>query len=540
MNEKTKITMIFKTINYTNENRFNRVGGAGGRRQLIKSLKHSLRIPSTSHKELEWIEEMSHKNLIWTSKTGVIPLQTFTIPQRETLLKYVSADAQLSTIGNEDRSFLVKLRSKLKNSINNSCKSETEESVVKAFQCILNVKGIVDTHKLVGAFEDISIVRKTQKLDTIRKFLECHNAIEQSGRFSIKKNNSVVQEAFFKFPFRNKVSGIPPEERISLIKKFYDKLFPQYPIYFIVLHGDEDIDKKDYSDHPHLFISTRNSSTGLHDLKAEQIRKVNCYLKRYHPSVELIGEKPDFAESQILFGYLQEMFYRFTNNTLLKNTKYQAKKLEKTEQHNQTLRVIREEAFKPKSERNFNLYQLSKQRAIELEASLSERKKELDRVELELRDLLKRTDFALALEKEAKEMAAKSVAEAAMRRRDLNLVSENLNKIQLEYTAMTHDHNRIKNQFDTFMSSLSGMIESLMLWLESLHGNRKQELEQRLLSKAASFYDRIVENDDTPTKVYKEAADRALEEQMDFMERFIAGFSGAASKAEVIKKIKRV
>lgn len=539
MNGKTKTTMLFKTLNYTNENRFNRVGGAGGRRQLIKSLKHSLRIPSTTHKKLEWIEEMSHKNLIWTSKTGVVPLQTYTISQREALLKNISADAQFSTIGNEDRGLLVKLRSKLKNSIKNSSKSETDQTAIKAFQEVLDIKGVVDVAEIVAKFSSISITRKSQKLDTIVKYIECHNSIEKSGRFTIKKNNAVVQEAFFKFPSHNKVSGILPEERIKLIKGFYDKLFPEYPIYFIVLHADEDIDNKDYSDHPHLFISTKNSVTGLHDLKFAQISKVNRYLGKYHPSVEPISGKPDFSESQILFGYLQEMFYRYTNSTLLKDTQYRAHKLEKTEQHNHTLQMIRKDTLKPKSERSFNLYQLAKQRAIELEANLTERKKELDRAELELSAIKKRTDHALAVERSAEEMAAESLAQAVMRRRELTAISEKINKIMTEHTNVTHDYNNKQAQLDTFMSSLSGLIESFMRWLESLHRSRRFELEHVFLNKAASLYEGIVQNDVTPTKTYTEAADKVLESQMDFMEKLIAGFSKAPSRADVIKKIKK-
>jgi hypothetical protein len=538
MNEKTNTTMLFKTINYTNEIRFNRIGGAGGRRQLIKSLKHSLRIPSASHKKLEWVEEMSHKNLIWTGKTGITLLEKFSISQREALLKKVSADAQLSTIGNEDRSLLVKLRSKLKNAINNSCKNETEEAVIEAFQSVLSIRGIVDADRMIEKLVNFTIVRKSQKLDTIKKFIECHNKIERSGRFAIKKNNAVVQEAFFKFPARNKVAGIPPEDRIKLIKGFYDKLFPEYPICFIVLHGDEDIDKAEYSDHPHLFVSTRNTKTGLHDLKGAQIRRVNSYLKRYHPSIELISDKPNFSESQILFGYLQEMFYRYTNNTLLKDTQYRAKKLERTEQHNEKLRTIRKEAFKPKSERHFNLYELSKNRVAELETTLMEREKELALVELELSAAGKRTYRALALERSAQEMAAESVEETAMKLRELNALSKTLNKIKSEHADIAHDYNHIKGQLDIFMSSVSGMIESFMLWLENLHGSRKHELEQEYLSRAAKYYSNIVENDDTPTKVYTEAADKALEAQMAFMEKLIANFSGAPAKTDLIKRIK--
>ncbi|WP_152343488.1 hypothetical protein [Pseudomonas syringae] len=75
-----------------------------------------------------------------------------------------------------------------------------------------------------------------------------------------------------------------------------------------------------------------------------------------------ISKKPDYLESQLLFGYLQDMFYAFTNNRLLKGTPYLAKKNEKTENYVSKLRSINDEARKPKSGREFSLYQQLKEK----------------------------------------------------------------------------------------------------------------------------------------------------------------------------------
>ncbi|WP_439852357.1 hypothetical protein [Pseudomonas syringae] len=383
MNEKMKVTMLFKTINYTNEMKVSRVGGAAGRRQLIKSLKHSLRIPSHSAKHLEWIEEMSHKNLIWTAKTGIVPLNDFSIARRESLLKDVAGQAQLCILGNDDKSLLVRLRTKLKDSIKKFSKREVEETTIRVLQTIINVKGFVDVEKLVDELACTSINRKAQKLNTVKTFLECHNEIEKSGKFFVKRNNAVIQEAFFKFPSRNKVAGILPEQRMDLIKGFYEQLFPDYPIHFIVLHGDEDVERSDYSDHPHIFLSAKSSKTGLFDLKAAQVRRVNSYLKRFRPTVKLISDKPDFLESQAMFGYLQDMFYAYTNNKLLKDSPYQAKKLDKTVEHMEKLRLIRRDSCKPKSQRAFNIYELSKAKELELNIRILSKNDELTRLEQE-------------------------------------------------------------------------------------------------------------------------------------------------------------
>ena len=365
MNGKKITSMIFKTLNYTNEIKKKSTNGHGGRRQLFKSIRHSLRIPASEPKKLEWFDEQSHLNLIWLPETGTTKLDDYPKEQREALLAKIADEAEAPTVVKNNRAELLEARTKLKNKVKNASKKETDDGSILAFQNILNVKGIVDTEQLLSDLALFDIQRKNQKLDTVRKFLECHNEIESGPKPLIRKNQAVIQEAFFKFPSKNEVSGVSAEGRIDLIKGFYQQVFPEYPIHFIVLHGDEDVDLKDHSDHPHLFISTKNSKTGRYDLRETQINKVNSYLKKHRPGTELIGETPDFLESQLLFGYLQDMFYAYTNNRLLKNTPYFAKKHEKTEGHMNTLRYINGESKKPKSERAFNLYTLAKEKRDE-------------------------------------------------------------------------------------------------------------------------------------------------------------------------------
>ncbi|AUB74479.1 hypothetical protein B195_006475 [Pseudomonas sp. Lz4W] len=365
MNGKKITSMIFKTLNYTNEIKKKSTNGQGGRRQLFKSLRHSLRIPASQPKKLEWFDEQSHLNLIWLLGTDTTRLDDYPKEQREALLAKIIDEAEAPTVVKNNRAELLEERTKLKNKVKNASKKETDDGSILAFQNILNVKGIADIKQLLSDLALFDIQRKNQKLNTARKFLECHNEIENGPKPLIRKNQAVIQEAFFKFPSKNEVSGVSAEDRIDLIKGFYQQVFPEYPIHFIVLHGDEDVDLKDHSDHPHLFISTKNSKTGRYDLRKTQINKINSYLKKHRPVTELIGETPDFLESQLLFGYLQDMFYAYTNNRLLKNTPYFAKKHEKTEGHMNTLRYINGEAKKPKSERAFNLYTLAKDKRDE-------------------------------------------------------------------------------------------------------------------------------------------------------------------------------
>lgn len=294
MNGKKITSMIFKTLNYTNEIKKKSTNGHGGRRQLFKSIRHSLRIPASEPKKLEWFDEQSHLNLIWLPETGTTKLDDYPKEQREALLAKIADEAEAPTVVKNNRAELLEARTKLKNKVKSASKKETDDGCILAFHNILNVKGIADTEQLLSDLALFEIQRKNQKLDTVRKFLECHNEIESGPKPLIRKNQAVIQEAFFKFPSKNEVSGVSAEGRIDLIKGFYQQVFPEYPIHFIVLHGDEDVDLKDHSDHPHLFISTKNSKTGRYDLRETQINKVNSYLKKHRPGTKLIGETPDF------------------------------------------------------------------------------------------------------------------------------------------------------------------------------------------------------------------------------------------------------
>ena len=128
MNDKKITSMIFKTLNYTNEIKKKSTNGHGGRRQLFKSLRHSLRIPASQPKKLEWFDEQSHLNLIWLPETGTIKLNDYPKEQREALLVKITTEAESPSIAEDNRSELIALRAKLKNAVKNASKKETDES----------------------------------------------------------------------------------------------------------------------------------------------------------------------------------------------------------------------------------------------------------------------------------------------------------------------------------------------------------------------------------------------------------------------------
>ena len=515
--------MIFKTLNYTNE--IKKQSSSGGRRQLFKSLRHSLRIPASEPKKLEWFDEQSHLNLIWLPDTGIVKLDYYPKEQREALLTKITGEAEAPTVDQNNRTELVALRAKLKNTVKNASKKETDEGSIIAFQNILNAKGIVDTEQLLSDLDLFEIKRKSQKLDTARQFLECHNEIERGPKALIRKNQAVIQEAFFKFPSKNEVTGISGEGRVELIKDFYQQVFPEYPIHFIVLHGDEDVDLTDHSDHPHLFISTKNSKTGRYDLRESQIRKVNFYLKKHRPGTEPISSTPDFLESQLLFGYLQDMFYAYTNNRLLKNTPYLAKKNEKTERYMNTLRHINGEVKKPKSERAFNLYELVKLKKAEAENVLKlaqekthEATHYVHKAQKYVKTQMTKAEDAIARQRLAEQATAEEREQAETYRKKSQKYLQNIADKSIESARIQGEITSRLAELKLFKSNLGDLIAGIVAWFDELFKEKRQDIQDMYLERARIAYLKIQINDKTEHQKFIQEADREIDQHLKILD----------------------
>ncbi|MGQ3850621.1 hypothetical protein [Pseudomonas capsici] len=539
MNGKKITSMIFKTLNYTNEIKKKSTNGHGGRRQLFKSLRHSLRIPASQPKKLEWFDEQSKLNLIWLPDTGTIKLDDFPKEKRESLLAKITDEAEAPTIDKSNRAELIALRAKLKNTVKNASKKETDEGSILAFQNILNVQGVADTEQLLSELGQFDIKRKGQKLDTARKFLDCHNEIERGPKPLIKKNQAVIQEAFFKFPARNEVKGISPEKRIELIKEFYQAAFPNYPIQFIVLHGDEDADLTEHSDHPHLFISTRNSKTGRYDLRETQIKLVNAYLHKFRPGTNYISEKPDYLESQLLFGYLQDMFYAQTNNKLLKNTLYRAQKHKKTQEHMSKLRYINGEARKPKSEREFSLYQLAKEKRDEALKNTDLAKKQA----LYARDYARKANESAKNAQERQRLAKQSTAEeheqAAAYRRSSAMSQQTIAKNNAESIRIQAQIASQIAQLKLFKGNLSDLVEGVVNWIDECFSKRRQDIQDKFLEQARKAFERVSANDQTVDRIYTKNAEDEVDKQLKILDEYKDAFPDLPESEEVKRSIIR-
>lgn len=355
MATKKTITMIYKHLNFQND--------GNGKAKLFKSLAHSLRISPTEKnkisptKKLEWDENLAHKNLIYSPDLGSKPIRLDSLDEEQ---KIKIQNSFFETINDEQKSkdknsdVLDTLR-KYKAKVNKWLNSITDDSEpLRIFLSkILEEKKFIDVESEINTLTQFEFARKNQKTETVKKFLELHNKVLEN-KSDISRNKIFIQEAFFKIPSRNNVE-ISTTDLISNIHSFYKVNFPDYPIKLIVFHGDE------IGNHPHIFVDAKNKRTEKYDLLVAQKKFVNDNIekiKEEHPNakpLEFLRDENDYFNKKMQAQYFQTLFYQHSNEMLAKYD-VEAKKLEKTDENNARMRLIEEDAKKPKIERQFSFY----------------------------------------------------------------------------------------------------------------------------------------------------------------------------------------
>ena len=352
--------MIYKHLNFQN--------GGNGKAKLFKSLAHSLRISPTEKnkisptKKLEWDENLAHKNLIYSPDLGSKPIRLDSLDEEQKIKIQNSFfekinDEQKSKDKNSDT--LDTLR-KYKAKVNKWLNSITDDSdPLRIFLSkILEEKKFIDVESEINTLTQFEFARKNQKTETVKKFLELHNKVLEN-KSDISRNKIFIQEAFFKIPTHNKVE-VSMADLISNIHSFYKDNFPDHPIKLIVFHGDE------VGNHPHIFVDAKNKRTGKYDLLTAQKKFVNDNiekLKEEYPDAKILdftsddtgNRKKTYRLKSLQAQYFQTLFYQHSNKMLAKYD-VEAKKLQKTDENNARMRLIEEEAKKPKIERQFSFY----------------------------------------------------------------------------------------------------------------------------------------------------------------------------------------
>ena len=388
--------MIWKRLNFTAVKSKTK-GNVLGTNQLTKTLQHSLRIIQKHGKEFNL--DLKMDNLI-VHDNKIIQLETLSKDERKAILKsivepavQISESKHEATVNNRD---LSKYSYKLKQLIQKNELPEFSEFL----ENILAKKETINKGETLAQLELLTLKRKDQKKSCLSIYIDLHNSkVELSKPIheDFHKKRTVVQEAFWKFPFNQCVDYIKPAHYINTINSFYKEHFPDYPVKLIVFHGDEISSPHDngLSVHPHIFIDGKNSKTNKYDIIDQEFRMVNKF--RASKGLEPLDRHDGKYSTAVQLGVdYQEMIYKHVNEKL---AAYQydisvevipdspAKKLRN--------RLIKKDASLPKIDRLYNSINKSTKEVAELEISLKNKAKEKEKLDKELEIVLSKNNFRL-------------------------------------------------------------------------------------------------------------------------------------------------
>lgn len=527
MATKKTITMIYKHLNFQND--------GNGKAKLFKSLAHSLRISPTEKnkinptKKLEWDENLAHKNLICYPDFGSKPIRLDSLDEAQKIkiqndfFEKIN-DEQKSKDKNSDT--LDTLR-KYKAKVNKWLNSITDDSdPLRIFLSkILEEKKFMNVEIEVNALTQFEFARKNQKTETVKKFLELHNKVIEN-KSDISRNKIFIQEAFFKIPSRNNVE-ISTTDLISNIHSFYKNNFPDYPIKLIIFHGDE------IGNHPHIFIDAKNKLTGKYDLLTAQKKFVNDNidkLKEEYPSAQPLDfstapdeeRKKTYLLKKLQAQYFQTLFYQHSNKMLSKYD-VKAKKLEKTDENNARMRLIEEDAKKPKIERKFSFYNAETIRLndnyeraqINVSNALKEEETIDKRLEQKKKDLAAATTQLLDAQSETTTL---NNALPALRSEKETLASDNdeLQRKNNELIPLAEDYDVISNAID----EIAPKYEKIAKDYKSIINNVKKQIHYGLREFYSVMWGlEAWGKDKLKFSLFKKKMDGAPEDLKEFDER---------------------
>ena len=353
----TKVkNMIWKRLNFTGVKSKTK-GNILGTNQLTKSLEHSLRL--VQKHGMEFNLELKMNNLI-VHNNKIIQLETLSKDERREILNgivepavAISQSKHLSTVNNSD---LSKYSYKLKQLIQ---KNESPELSSFLESVLTNKDEPINKGETLAQLEVLTLKRKEQKKSCLSTYIDLHNSkIELSKPIpdNFHQKRTVVQEAFWKFPFNQNVDNIKPVHYIRTINSFYKEHFPDYPIKLIVFHGDEISSPHDngLAVHPHIFIDGKNSKTNKYDIIDQEFKIVNEFraLKGLEPLDRHDGK---YSTSVQLGVDYQEMIYKHVNQKLFEyNYNISVEVIPDSPEKKARNRLIKKDTSQPKIDRVYN------------------------------------------------------------------------------------------------------------------------------------------------------------------------------------------
>lgn len=358
--------MLWKRMNYSAQT--GRVNKTAGLSQLKTSLNHSLR--TVMKRELEFNQSLANRNYI-IANNKIVRLDKLSIEQRKQIVNDILGDIQNDITAHEDTTQLkddrAKYAYKLKKLL---AKTDEPEDFKRLVSTVLEAKEALDP-ALSDNLTSMGLKRVNDKKNAISIYISLHNEIISASNNSLHRSKTVLQECFFKFPARNKISEVKPADYLKIIHGFHRKNFPNYPIKACVFHGDEVLSQEQINNgvHPHIFISGKNSKTGQYDLVKSQLDFVNQHLKATgEPEIK----ENSYKSAQKIGETYQKIVYEHVNKKLKEyGYSIEASIHEKTAEHKAKIEKIKQDENKAKILRGFNLLSHTEQSIIDAKKNLN-------------------------------------------------------------------------------------------------------------------------------------------------------------------------
>lgn len=451
------VNMIWKRQNYigsTNKTKNNKMLGIN---QLKKSLGHSLRIDKKH--DLEFNTELSGNNLIFHNGK-IIKLDDINIENRKILLNDIIDPIVNLKNSKTTKTEINKDLSKYKYKLNQMLISNPDDPSFKKFiNKIIDTKVSINKEKALSILSGFDLKRKNEKLKCLETFIDLkNNSLESSIDIpeSFNRKRTVIQEAFWKFPFNQDINDIKPNDYIEIINKFYKENFPDYKIELIVFHGDEIVDEEDNNKgvHPHIFINGKNSKTNKYDLIDAEFDLINKF--RAENNNEPLDRNDGFYNTTVALGMdYQQIIYNYVNKELKeRNYKYNVVIQEDTPERALKRKLIKKDANLPKVFRLFNLLNYSKEKLKNIEDTIEIKQSIKDKFLNEIQKLKNKFENA---------------------KEEYDLKFENAKK-EYDFNFKNHKENRkteIKKDLEKYKKEIKEPIEKE---ITALKGNLEKEL----------------------------------------------------------------
>lgn len=336
---------------------------SAGVAKILKTLRHSLRIPSPhNNKSIEWDEALSSGNLLWFNG-NTAPMESYSLAQRQTIFDAIAPKPKV-----KNQSRLKEQRRQLKHKVKNAYATERKNGNDVAADILWDIfhkdVDVPISELLITRLDNMTtMARHTQKMKTLKKFARVHNQLVETRP---NQNATYLQEGIFKIPHKWNVddSVITPEEWINFTKDCLTHFFPKYPIHALVVHCDERLKNEYTGTHCHYFLSGRDSMFGNWDILKTQIEVVNEYMRGQNKLHEARGEEPEALlpencvltreQSAIHGERLQRMFLDHINQHLLNERGLHSEISTDEERSTPERKLMNRQASLAKSERDFN------------------------------------------------------------------------------------------------------------------------------------------------------------------------------------------